>query len=326
MRIFGFDPAEHREQYATQGWVHIKNGIDSDFLRELQAFMERSLAATKLDQFAIRGKKEQSLYEFTDGVDFPAEIFDVVSSVCGLNRETMTVSERHIQAYEANADPNPPAHKDRFPSQVSLGFSIDIPRDSRLVLYPYDHRELNPFNSAATLYNSLQPHERPDVVLKEAREVAIADAPGDVVMFPGSTTWHLRRNAARATNLYVKLNDFDSDPLGEDPVTPLRRERTLAFLTAADGIGGRVPALSRRIDFLSRQYTRDESLETLHVALYAGETFGLTEVQLDLLRVVDGRRPLDSLVDQVATNGRARAAVETDVRTLVERGILDLLA
>ncbi len=129
----------------------------------------------------------------------------------------MTLSERHIQAYEANANPEPQAHKDRFPSQVSVGFSVEIPSESRLVLYPYDHRELNPFNAAAALVRSLQPDQLPGVILRDAREVELADRAGDVVMFPGSTTWHLRRQSAGAVNLYVKMNDFDCDPARGGP-------------------------------------------------------------------------------------------------------------
>jgi hypothetical protein len=247
VKIFAFDPSDYREQYEAEGWVHIPNGMTAEFLGELQEFTARSLAETKLDQFAIKGKKEQSLYEFPGSTDFPAEIFDVVSEVCGLNRSTMTLSERHIQAYDPDANPEPDAHKDRYPSQVSLGFSISIPAESRLVLYPYDHRSLNPFNSAATFQRSLQPHELPNVALKDAREVVLDDHDGDVVMFPGSTTWHLRRRSANAVNLYVKMNDFDCDPLGEDPSTETRRTQTLAILeeSGANGLGSRIPLVSR---------------------------------------------------------------------------------
>src|SRR5215210_766366 len=309
MKIFAFDPAEYAQQFADQGFVHIQNGIDPGFLAELREYSQRSLEATKLDAFAIKGKKEQSLYEFPDGVEFPGEIFDTVASVCGLNRPTMTLSERHIQAYEANANANPQAHKDRFPSQISVGFSIDIPAESTLVLYPYDNQELNPFNKAAALIQSLQPHQLPEVVLKDAREVAIDDQPGDVVMFHGSTTWHLRRNAARAVNLYVKLNDFDYDPLGEDPSTAARRERTLEIMGngGQSQLGDRVPAVSRRLDFISRQYAPHGYHESLHAVLYGGEPFGLTQAQLELLQVADGQRTLDGVVDQVA-DGRDRPA------------------
>ncbi len=327
MRIFAFDPADYRDTYAEQGWVHIKNGIHPDFFRELQEFTEHSLGATKLDQFAIRGKKEQSLYEFPPAADFPAELFDAVAAVCGLRRESMTLSERHIQAYEPDADPDPTAHKDRFPSQVSIGLSVAVPPESRLVLYPYSHREINPFNASAALLRSLQPHEHPDVALKDARAVEIADEAGDVVMFPGSTTWHLRRNSARSVNLYLKVNDFDSDPLGEDPSTAARRERTLALFGDGNGVAERVPARSRRLDFVSRQYTVHEWHESLAVALYGEQPFGLTHAQLDLLRLADGRRTLESLVGEVSGgNGRTRDTVQQEAVTLVERGALDLLA
>src|SRR5215213_3510840 len=136
MRIFAFDPADYRRRFADDGYVHIKGGMDPEFLEAARAFSRRSLEVTKLDQFAIKGKKEQSLFDFPEETAFPDEIFDVVAEVCGLQRDTMALSERHIQAYEPHADPNPQAHKDRFPSQVSVGFSIDIPRGSQLVLYP----------------------------------------------------------------------------------------------------------------------------------------------------------------------------------------------
>lgn len=327
MKIFAFDAAEYRPHFENEGWVHIRNGISPEFLTELRDFIRRSLEQTRLDEFAIRGKKEQSLYEFPGTVDFPGEVFDVVSAVCGLNRETMTVSERHIQAYDADATPEPDPHKDRYPSQISLGFSIDIPDESRLVLYPYDEQGLNPFNSAATFHRSLQPHELPAIALRDARAVELDDRAGDVVMFHGSTTWHLRRHSANAVNLYVKLNDFDCDPLGEDPSTPVRRARTLELLASADGsLGERIPSVARQLDFIGRQYGRQEGVETLHVALYGSEPMGMTHEQFDLVRSVDGRRTMRDAIDAVATAGYDRADVERDARILVERGVLDLIA
>lgn len=328
MRIFAFDPSDHRRQFDEHGYVHIKQGVDPEFLQVAREYSRRNLEATKLDQFAIKGKKEQSLFEFPEDTDFPGEIFDVVSEVCGLHRATMALSERHVQAYEANANPNPQAHKDRFPSQISVGFSIDIPEESTLVLYPHDHQELNPFNKAAALIQSLQPHELPEVVLKDAREVEIDDEPGDVVMFHGSTTWHLRRNAARAVNLYVKVNDFDYDPLGEDPATAGRRVRTLAVIGngARPDLGAMVAAKSRRLDFVSRQYAPHGEHESLRAALYGGEPFGLTPTQLEMLRAADGRRTIDDLVGDVASRGDwPRDAVRADAVVLLERGALDLI-
>lgn len=328
MKIFAFDPAEYRDTYAEQGWVHIKRGVDPDFLEAVRGFARHSLTEERLDAYAIKGKKGQAVYDFPSEADFPDEVYSAVSSLCGLRAETMTLSERHIQTYEPNADPDPPAHKDRFPSQVSVGVSVDIPRDSRLVLYPYDHREVNPFNSSTAFYRSLQPDKLPEVVLKDAREVEIDDEAGDVVAFAGSTTWHLRRNAAGATNLYMKLNDFDCDPLGEDPATPGRRERTMALLGSGDSarLEQCVPLLSRRLDFVGRQYTRNGWQEELQAALWASEPFGLAPLQLELLQRVDGTRTLGSLVDEFSGDGRPREAALTDAITLVTRGALDLIA
>jgi hypothetical protein len=326
VRIFQFDPDDYSEQYARQQWVHIENGMDPEFLAEIRSSVHQRLNLNKLDRFAIKGKKEQALYTFPDAVDYPGELFDVVSAVCGLRRETMTLSERHIQAYESEANPNPQAHKDRFPSQVSVGFSVEIPEASRLVLYPYDHRDINPFNMAAALIRSLQPHELPDVALQDAREVEIADRPGDVVMFAGSSTWHLRRRSAGAVNLYVKLNDFDCDPLGEDPGTEARREHTLAALASADGqLGAHTVKLSRRFDAVERRLSREGWHESLQASLYAAEPFGITAIQLDLLRASTQAQTLSSLISVAVASGHPAGEVERDAATLLERGALDLL-
>src|SRR5207244_10064563 len=100
--------------------------------------------------------------------------------------------------------------------------------------YPAVHVGVNPFNVSPALRQVLEPEELPEVALKDAPAVEIDDSGGDVMLFPGSAVWHYRRNASNAVNLYLKLNDFDSDPLAEDPSTPLRRARTLEALAAPD--------------------------------------------------------------------------------------------
>lgn len=325
MKIFDFDPSEHVDTYASEQWVHIPEGVSEEFHELLLQYARDELNAHVLDSFAIKGKKEQSLFEFPDVVDYPNELFDVVAEVCGLKRDTMTLSERHIQAYEPNAAPEPPAHKDRFPSQVSVGLSIEIPPESTLVLYPYDHRSVNAFNKAADFSASLQPDELPEVVLKTAREVELNDQPRDVVMFAGSSTWHLRRRAARSLNLYLKFNDFGCDPLGEDPRTPQLRRDTLAVLNGSNGhrLEDLVPALSRRFDSVSRVYLRNGQ-ETLQAELFGEPAFGITPLQFEALRGLDGRESLDAAVAKLANGGNvedARAAL----LYLAERGAIELV-
>jgi hypothetical protein len=324
MKVFDFDPRDYAEGYRADDYVHIPGGLSEEFHASLVEYAERELTSHKLDDFAIKGKKEQSLYDFPDEVDI-SELYDVVCATCGLDRANVTLSERHIQIYEANAAPEPPAHKDRFPSQVSMGFSISIPAESRLVLYPYSHRETNPFNTSAGLRNHLQPHEYPEVALRDAQELVLDDKDRDVVMFHGSNTWHLRRNAANALNLYLKFNDFGLDPLGEDPFTEGRRQRTLAAVGAgAESVASLVPVLSRRLDTVSRTATRDGWQEVLEARVFGEEPVGLTELQHHAVTTLDGSETLSSLAGRVAAGGDAAEAARQIAR-LAEVGVLDLV-
>src|SRR3954462_2681658 len=324
MKVFDFDPRDYAGAYRGEGYVHIREGVSREFHAALVEYAERELTSHKLDDFAIKGKKEQSLYDFPDAVDI-GELYDVVCATCGLDRGSVTLSERHIQIYEADAAPEPPAHKDRFPSQVSMGFSISIPAESRLVLYPYSHRETNPFNTSAGLRRHLEPHELPEVVLKDARELVLDDADLDVVMFPGSTTWHLRRNAAHALNLYLKFNDFGCDPLGEDPFTDGRRARTFAAVGGpAESARALFPVLSRRLDSVSRTATRDGWREVLEARVFGDEPIGLTELQHEALTTLDGRETIAVVAARLAGGGNA-AEAERQLLRLAELGAVDLV-
>ena len=325
MKIFDFDPGEYVETYRAQEWVHIPEGVSEEFHQVLMRYASDELNAHVLDSFAIKGKKEQSLFEFPDDADYPNELFDVVAEVCGLNREAMTLSERHIQCYEPNAAPEPPAHKDRFPSQVSVGLSIDIPEESTLVLYPYEHRDVNAFNKAADFSASLQPDELPEVVLKSAREVELNDHARDVVMFAGSSTWHLRRRAASSLNLYLKFNDFGCDPLGEDPRTAELRNATVSALKGSNGhrLDELTPVLSRRFDTISRVYLRDGK-EALQAELFGEPAFGITSLQFELLRALDGRRPLAAAAAELSDGADAARAREA-LLYLADRGAVELV-
>jgi hypothetical protein len=321
MKVFDFDPSDYADAYAGDGYVHIPGGLSREFHASLMEYAKRELMSHKLDEFAIKGKKEQSLYDFPHEVDI-GELYDVVCATCGLDRGNVTLSERHIQVYEPNAAPEPPAHKDRFPSQVSMGFSISIPAESRLVLYPYSHRETNPFNTSAGLRRHLQPAEYPEVVLKDARELVLDDQDRDVVMFHGNNTWHLRRNAANALNLYLKFNDYGLDPLGEDPFTEGRRARTLAAVEAGgDSLAQLFPVLSRRLDTVSRTATRDGWTEVLEARVFGEEPVGLTQLQHQAVTTLDGSETLSELAARLGDPGEATA----QIARLAQLGVLDLV-
>ena len=318
MKIFSFDPADYRDTYDKHGWVHIPGGIDAEFLAYLQDFTAKRFREQHVEGKAIGGAKEQALFEFPTATDFPGELFDSIATVAGLDRPGMTLSERHIKAYDSDAPEYPVAHKDRFASQVSVGLSIDIPEDSYLVLYPHTDVSVNPYNVSPQLLQSLEPQERPEVVLKDAPEVQIHDKPGDVVMFKGSAVWHLRRFAANATNLYLKMNDFNSDPLGEDPSTDERQRRTLELLASANGhTPSLVPIMARRLDVVARQLSRDGQ-EVLQAHVWEEAPVVLSRAEWDVLHAIDGRRTVAELTE-------SHGDVQPAIQRLAQRGVIELV-
>ena len=318
MNIFSFSPADHRSTYAERGWVHVRGGLTDEFLAAAQAQVAERRAAGPLSGQGIAGAKEQFVFEFAEAAHYE-ELFDAVAAMCGLDRAGLTLSERHIKSYEPDAAPYPNAHKDRFASQVSMGLSLTVPEGSHLVLYPEDDVWENPFLDTC-LRDSLEPDQVPEVVLQGATEAVIHDEPGDVVVFRGSAMWHLRRHSAGTVNIYLKFNEFGSDPLGEDPATGRRREATLAALeaTTSDAIGSgldaHVPALARRFDSVSREYRREGWPERLFAHVWGQNRFPVSDDEVAVLRAVDGRRSVAELgVDPAA------------VARLARRGALDLL-
>jgi len=323
MRIFAFDAEEYRGQYADRGWVHIKGGISPEFLEELRAFVRESLSEHHVEGTAIGGSKDQALFEFPQETAFPDEVFDVIAAMAGLNRATMTLSERHVKAYYGDTPPELLPHKDRFASQVSVGLSIDIPAESRLLLYPHSHLEVNPYNISGALPKSLPPAERPEAIAATAEAVEIDDSAGDVVAFRGSAIWHCRRRAAGAVNLYLKMNDFGCDPLGEDPATTERREATLAAVSSRPDLDDMVPVVSRRFDNVARTYLRDSWEDVLAAQVFDSAPVTISAREFELLRALDGRR---HVADVLGILDDDRAAATERLRDLADREVIDLLA
>jgi hypothetical protein len=324
MKVFDFDPADHSEHFAKHGWVHIKNGQSAEFHAALKDFVDREFGSHKVEGATIGGQKQQALYEFPQDVEFPGELFDSVSQVCGLNRETMTLSERHIKAYNDDVPAEPAPHKDRFASQISMGLSITIPENSYLVLYPFTDRGRTPFNISTHMRKELPLEERPENIVKNAERIEIHDADGDVIMFEGSAIWHVRHNASNARNLYLKLNDFNSDPLGEDPFTEPRREETLKLVQSGNGelVAAR-PVLARKFESVTEQYSRLWD-HTRVAEVWDSGPVPLEEVDLKVLQNLNGQS-VKGIVEQVSAEGLSADQVEAAVRKLAERGVLDLL-
>jgi hypothetical protein len=311
MRIFNFDAAQYREQYAAQGWIHVRGGVDPGFHAYLRDFVRTRFDAQHVEGPGIGGSKSQAVCEFSAAVDFPGELFDVIAAVSGCRREGLTLSERHIKSYHPDASPDPRPHKDRLSSLVSVGLSIDIPPGSCIELYPDDDVWVNPHNVAGDLLATLPAERQPEVTLAGRQPVRIEDSAGDVVMFPGSAVWHLRRSAANAKNLYLKFNDFGSDPLGEDPRTDGLRAATLAALDNG-GAGSLTAVPARRFDVIRRVTTRVPDVKILEADVWGAPPVALSEREAEM---VEG-----------LARGRAVAELdESSVRRLARSGVIDLV-
>jgi hypothetical protein len=274
-----------------------------------------------MKEFAI-GDKQQAMYEFPHGADYAQELCDNVGKVCGLKVDDLVISERHIKAYDAEAQPNPMAHKDRFASQISVGLSVHVKDGSTLVLYPYDENDINPFNTSVQLRASLSMDRYPEPRLAKGRRVEIKDSPRDVIIFRGHSMWHLRANPANTTMLYLKMNAFNCDPLGEDRRTPVLRQQTEANLGLSDEqVAQLIPLLGRRVDYVHRYYDRDWR-EVIGVVLWGEKHFTIDEDELKLLQSIDRSRSLASLA---AKMNRGLPGTIESARRLAKRGVIELV-
>jgi len=321
-KMFDFDANEYADAFAEHGYVHIPEGLPADFHARLVKYVEDSFDKKHLKDFA-RGDKQQAMFEFLEPEHYD-ELRETVAAVCGVDVNSLTLSERHIKEYEPGADPYPLAHKDRFGSEIAVGFSIRVPEGSTLVIYPEHDLSVNPFNSTAELRSSFAPQALPDVSLKGAPRVEIQDRPSDVQIFRGNAMWHLREHGAGTTVLYLKLNTYNCDTLGEDPHSFEMRERTLSLADSSPSSWmASIPVIARRVDYIHRRYNRDWS-ELFGVVLYGQPHATITETEFDALRSMDGRRTVAEISWQMGQSGKDEEVREA-IRQLALRGIVDLL-
>jgi hypothetical protein len=306
-KMFNFDARSFADAFAEHGYVHISEGLPEDFHARLVKYVEESFNQKHLKDFA-RGDKQQAMFEFLEPEHYD-ELRETVATVCGVDGSSLTLSERHIKEYEPGADPYPLAHKDRFGSEIAVGFSIRVPQGSTLVIYPEHDVSVNPFNSTAELRSSFSSHSLPDAALKSAPRVEIQDRPRDVQIFRGNA---------------MKLNTYNCDTLGEDPHSSEIRQRTLSMVDSSSfNWTASIPVIARRVDYIHRRYNRDWN-ELFGVVIYGQPHTTINEVEFEALRSMDGQRTVAEISWQLAQSGRGGDVGEA-IRRLALRGIVDLL-
>jgi hypothetical protein len=322
-KMINFDPTEQSEHFVREGYVHIRQGVTEEFYAKLVKQVDEDVRARSMKEFAL-GNKQQAMYEFPSDGNYVEEFFGAIGKVCGFKPGDLVFSERHVKAYEAGAEPEPLAHKDRFASQISVGISVHVQKGSTLVLYPYEMTDVNPFNSAKGLRTSLAPDQYPEPAFKSMHRIEIQDSPRDVIIFRGNSIWHLRKNAALTTMLYLKLNAFNCDPLGEDPCTEESRRRTHVAISMDDvQLEQMVPLIGRRVDYIHRYYSRNWD-EVLGVVLWNENHFTIDEQDFALLKAVDGKNELKTILQSLNSNGDQGTMLQK-VRRLADRGVIDLM-
>jgi hypothetical protein len=135
----------------------------------------------------------------------------------------------------------------------------------------------------------------------------------------------VRHNASNARNLYLKLNDFNSDPLGEDPSTDRRREETIKLVQSGNGqLVTAKPVLARRFESVTEQYSRLWD-HTRVAEVWDSGPVPLEDVDLKVLQNLNGQS-VQGITEQVAAEGASADQVQAAIRRLAERGVLDLLS
>ncbi len=295
---FRFDVAAAAARFRSEGWMHAAGGVDPTFLATIVAQTERLVDehTNELERWRFPDKKLQFLWELPEGLTID-RLCAAVAAVAGLDPDTTVLAERHLKVYRDVAEAMPPAHKDRSASTLTVGIGISIPPESRLVLWPHDHLERNPFPTSAEWRQSRRPDELPERALADLTPIEVDMRAGDVVMFRGAEIYHERYRPANASVLYLKFNDLGLDPLAEDPRTPVL-EATSAAMAAQGFDGVRTLRLSRRVVGLrTEEFFPFGEHHTFARILDNDTGVHLDDREVELLRRVAGERavPIEAL-------------------------------
>lgn len=330
MAFFQFDPAAYAAEYARTGYVHVKAGVSREFVQyALQLAQDLMGADADLKAWKFAGKKMQFLFDFPPGDqarDWRA-MKDAVSALSGLDRTRLTLCERHIKVYDANAPEAPPPHKDRVASEVAVGFPLVIAEGSHLAIYPDRHTDPNRFATTELHRRSLDPEALPERLLAGIAPVKIDLQPGDVVLFRGSSLYHERMKPAKSIVLYLKFNALRLDPLGEDPSTQQQREASLERLATSSDEALLELALeaSPRLDRVTRLYSRLAWSEILQAQVWGEKEFCISERELALIKAADGARPVAQLLDSLGCEPGEVPGALAAIRRLVRLQALELV-
>lgn len=290
---FLFDVASVRARFEADGWFIAEGACNpvllDDIESQLRTFVDEG--AGELADWRVHGKKAQALWDLPAGLDVEA-LCAAIAEVTGLDPKRTVIAERHLKVYSASAPERPPAHKDRSASTVTVGIAVDVPAQSRLVLWPSADRVHNPFPTSEEWRGSLDPQDLPERVLDGVAPVELRMGRGDVVAFRGAEIYHERHQPAGAALLYLKFNDVGLDPLGEDPRTPLLEERSRELSAEGLPASGVLEVSPRVVGLRSEEYFPSGPVRVFARLLGRSPGVPLSEADVALVRTSHGDRGL----------------------------------
>lgn len=213
--MFKRDLADSSKIFEKQGYILLKDVLSDEFMSYLKDFHSRSMAGkvSEKGQWRIGGKKQQFLFDFSSeaaALEFRAGI----AALTGMKPEKIAISERHLKQYEVDAPDYPNPHKDRGASKVSIGLPISLGEGTSVCVMPGLDRTPNTGERAVFM----DENQRPDLarIYDSKDAMFLNEELGDMIVFLGSAIWHERVRPRGTAVLYIKLNDENLDPLGED--------------------------------------------------------------------------------------------------------------
>ena len=211
----------YREQLERDGYILLKDVLSENFMADLKTYLDRSRTGQveEYGKWRIGGKKHQFLYDFPD--EAIAERFRTeVAALTGLNRETFTISERHLKQYENDAPDYPAPHKDRGASQFSIGLPVYLGPETSVCVFPTLDR--TPNEAERAVFMTEQDHPGLEGIYASPEALPLHEELGDMIVFLGSAIYHERIRARGTSVIYIKVNDEGFDPLGENIYAPAK--------------------------------------------------------------------------------------------------------
>ena len=213
--FFDHDISSRAHDLSQKGYVHLKGSASAKLITYLEKYYHDCLNSSEKDLPGgyVSGKKKQFLFEFPDQKS-QDDFRDQIAKLLGYDAGALTISERHIKAYDGKAIEYPAPHKDRSASTYSIGIPISLSTETSVCIFPNLDRHANA-NESASFLKDKTPDEI-EALYSENGTIHMNESVGDVVVFEGSALFHERAKPAGSVILYIKVNDQGEDPLNEN--------------------------------------------------------------------------------------------------------------